>query len=223
MKPKVTVVLPTLYEESIFEVIHDIYRLLGRDTEIIAIARGGDEYFRKLRKLGVKVVYQKVKSVEGSIRIGFNMAKGELLASTDSDATHDSSGLLKAVKMIEAGEADMVMGNRMNKLQPGSMGTYVAFGNRALSLIFSILYRMRLHDILTGLFVMDRKSFELMKNIKPYRAGTAFFVMEAAKRGARIKEVDIKYYPRKYGNTKLSRFKLAYGLALGVRLIAHII
>lgn len=203
--------------------VKDIYRLLGADTEIIAVARGSAEYFRRLRRMRVKIVYQKIKSVEGSIKVGFSVAKGDILATTDADGTHDSLGLLRGVRMVESGKADMVLGNRLSRLQPGSMSAYVAFGNRALSAIFSVLYRMRLHDILSGLFVTDRETFRMIKDVEPYRAGIAFFVIEFAKRKRVIKEVGIKYYPRRYGVTKLARFKLGYGLGVGMRLIAHMI
>jgi glycosyltransferase involved in cell wall biosynthesis len=216
-------VLPTLEEQAIFKVIADIHRLLGRDTEIIAVARGSDEYFRKLRKLGVKVVYQKVKSVEKSIMVGFDIAKGEILATTDADGTHGSEGLLAGVRMVESGKADMVLGNRMAGLQEGSMGPYLAFGNSALSWIFSVLYRTRVHDVLTGLFVTRKDVYKSIRNVEPYRAGIAFFVIELAKRHYKIREVNIKYYPREYGTSKLSRFKLAYGLGVGIRLIAHML
>ncbi len=203
--------------------IDDIYRQLGRNTEIIAVARGSKEYFKRLRRKRVKVVYQKVKSVESSIKVGFDMAHGDILATTDADGTHETAGIAKAVRIVEAGKADLVLGNRMNGLQKGSMGAYLAFGNSAISAIFSLLYGVRVHDALTGLFVTNKKTYELIRNAKLYKAGSAYFVIEFAKRHVRIDEVDIKYYPRKYGRSQLARFKFLYGLGVGLHLLRNMI
>ncbi len=223
MRPKVTVVLPTLEEKSIFKVVKEIYASVGRDTEIIAVARGSPEYFSKLRKMGVRVVYQRVRSVEWAIKKGFEIAHGDILATTDADATHETAGIAKGVKLVESGQADFVLGNRMRGLQEGSMSSYIEFGNKAISTIYSLLYGVSVHDVLTGLFVTKRKVYESIKKVDYYRTGIAFFAIELAKRKYRIGEVDIKYYPREFGRSKLARIKFIWGLRAGALLVIKMV
>ncbi len=221
-QPKVSVVLPTLEEEAIFKIIRQIRDLLGTGTEIIAVVKGSEAYIRRLKRTGIKVMVQRDRGVERALVAGLREARGKILISTDADGTHDISGLPAAVKMVESGEADLVLGNRMRGLQPGSMGAYLAFGNSALSWIFSKLYRTRVEDILTGLFVMNRKAYESIRHVQPYRAGIAFFAIELAKRDFVIREVGIKYYRREHGESVLTRSKFAYGLGVAAHLIRQI-
>jgi dolichol-phosphate hexosyltransferase len=160
----------------------------------------------------VKVVRQRGRGVTQAIMQGMRIAKGGILASIDGDGTHDPAGLPLAVRIVESGKSDFVLGNRLAALQEGSMGPYLLFGNAGLSIIFNALYGTRLHDITTGLFVMRKEVFERMKDKEPYSTGTAFFVGEAAKRGYRIGEVDIKYYIRQEGQSKLAKSKFVWGL-----------
>ncbi len=211
-RQKVSVVIPNMNEERLFGIIRDVRRLLGSGVEIIVVDKSSDEFYRRLRKTGVRIVRQRDRGVAQAIMQGMRIATGGILASIDGDGTHDAGGLPRGVGIVESGKADFVVGNRLAALQEGSMGPYLLFGNSALSAIFNALYGTRLHDITTGLFVMRRDVFETMKGMEPYSTGTAFFIAEAAKRGYRIGEVGIKYYERQEGQSKLARSKLFWGL-----------
>ena len=145
--------------------------------------------------------------------LGLKHANGSILASIDGDGTHDINGIFEGIKLVEEGKADLVLGNRMNNIQEGAMSPYIKFGNRLISMIFSKLYKAEVHDFLVGLFVMRREAYEAVKHIEPYRAGQAgVFAIELAKRGYRIAEVPINYYPRKSGESKLTKSKFLYGV-----------
>ena len=222
MHPRISVVIPTIEEMSAFDLVRDIRKLLGRGTEIIIVDKSSKAYRKRLGSLGAKVIAQRDSGVENAIMLGLRAAKGDILASIDADGTHDICGLASGVKMVEYRKADMVLGNRMGSLEQGSMSPYIIVGNAFLSKLFSILYRERVHDVLTGLFVMNREAFESMRNEVPYRAGISFFAIELARRGYVLKEVNIRYYKRRYGKSKLTRSKLAYGVNVASHLIRQI-
>ncbi|MDE1856429.1 MAG: hypothetical protein KGH49_04325, partial [Candidatus Micrarchaeota archaeon] len=113
----------------------------------------------------------------------------------------------------------LVLGNRFGKLEKGSMQRYIQFGNKFLSKTYSTVYKKKIGDVLTGLFVMSRKAFDSMRSETPYRAGIAFFAIELANRGYKIVEVPISYYPRGQGPSKLTKSKFFYG----VNVASHII
>ena len=48
MKPKVSVVIPTVEEESVFKLVKQIRTILGRNTEIIIVDKSSDAYFKSL-------------------------------------------------------------------------------------------------------------------------------------------------------------------------------
>lgn len=220
--PRVSVVLPTIEEESVFQIIKDLRSEFGRSLEIIVVDKSSDAYFKRLKETGVAVLRQKDRGVENAIMMGLRYAHGDILASIDADGTHELRGLIEAVKLVERGKYDFVLGNRFGNLQPGAMSAYIHLGNSALSSIFSALYHTRIHDVLTGLFVLTRKSFDSIRDIDPYRAGIAFFAIEMARGGYRLGEVDIKYYKRAYGKSKLTKSKLVYGVNVASHLIRQI-
>jgi glycosyltransferase involved in cell wall biosynthesis len=223
LKYKVSVIIPTIEEVTIFKVIGEIRELLGSGTEIIVVDKSSSAYHERLKKAGVRAIRQKDRGVARAIMLGMRSAEGDILASIDADGTHDVGGLPEAVRMVESGRVDFVLGNRLNLLQKGSMGPYLRFGNLALSAIFDVTYGARVHDVLTGLFVMKKETFGKMESVEPYSTGTAFFAAEAAKRGDRIGEVDIKYYPREHGESKLAggSGKFIWGLRAAVEFLEH--
>jgi Glycosyltransferases involved in cell wall biogenesis len=211
-KPKVSVVIPTIEEEGVFEII-DRLRSRLNDVEIIIVDKSSEEYEKRLLAKKVKVIRQKDRGVEKAVMLGLKHANGSILASIDGDGTHDINGVFEGIKLIEEGKADLVLGNRMDNIQEGAMSPYIKFGNRLISMIFSKLYKTNIHDFLVGLFVMRREAYEAVKHIEPYRAGQAgVFAIELAKRGYKIAEVPINYYPRKSGESKLTKSKFFYGV-----------
>lgn len=222
MGQEISVVMPTIEEESVFGLVADLRRALGNGIEIIIVDKSSKSYYERLQRLGVRVIRQRSRGVENAVMEGLRAAKGGILASIDADGTHDISGIVQGVRMVKAGRVDFVLGNRMHNLQEGSMDRYIVFGNSVLSRMFSVLYKSDVHDVLTGLFVVDRKAFDSIRNVDPYRAGIAFFAIELARRGYRIGEVDIKYYKRRYGESKLTKSKFAYGVNVASHLFRQL-
>ena len=221
-KRHISVIIPTIEEESVFNLIKQIKLLLGHDIEIIIVDKSSDAYYSKLVKTGATVLRQRTKGVEKAIMMGLRAAHGDILASIDADGTHDPSGLAEGVKLVESGKADLVLGNRFAHLEKGSMGPYLKFGNDIISGLFSTLYGTKVHDVLTGLFVMSKGAFDEIRNVEPYRAGIAFFAIELARKGYVIREVGIKYYERKYGESKLTRSKTAYGINVASHIVRQL-
>ncbi len=211
-EPKVSVVIPTIEEEGVFEIIDKLRERIP-DVEIIIVDKSSEEYERRLLEKGVKVIRQHDRGVEKAVMLGLKHSHGEILASIDGDGTHDVEGIFKGIKIIEEGKADLVLGNRMDHIKEGAMNAYLQFGNKVISTAFNKLYNTNIHDFLVGLFVMSREAYEAVKDVEPYRAGHAgVFAIELAKKGYKISEVPINYYPRKEGSSKLTKSKFFYGI-----------
>ncbi|MGC8675895.1 MAG: glycosyltransferase [Candidatus Micrarchaeia archaeon] len=222
-KPPLSVVIPTIEEEAVFKIIQDIRKLFGESTEIIVVDKSSDKYFERLQEAGVKAIRQEGKGVERAVGQGMAIASGDIIASIDGDGTHDINGLVAAVEMIKENKADMVLGNRLNDMEKGAMSAYIKLGNKLLSALFSTLYKVQVHDILTGLFAIRKSAFEKVKNIEPYRAGVATtYAIEMVRRGYRVKEVDIKYYRRQAGSSKISEHKTGYALSVAANIIRQV-
>ena len=220
--PRVSVVIPTIEEESVFGLVKSLRKNLGSGAEIIIVDKSSDAYYKRLKATGATVLRQRDRGVERTIMQGLRYAHGEILASIDADETHDISGIADGIRMIDRDKADFVLGNRMNDIEDGAMSTYLKLGNFGLSWMFSKLYGTDIHDVLTGLFVMKKEAFERIRDVDPYRAGIAFFAIELAKLGYRVREVDIRYYKRRLGTSKLTRSKFIYGVNVASHLIRQL-
>ena len=218
MKPEISIIIPTIEEEGVFKLIAKI-RKEFRNPEIIVVDKSGPAYRRRLAKAGVVLVVQENSGVENAVFEGLKKAHSDILASIDGDGTHDPHSLVEGYKIIKGGKADMVMGNRLKHLHPGSMSFHQRFGNRFLSRLYRHMYKVEIHDFLVGMFVVSRDAFDSVKDIAPYRAGHAFFAMELAKKGYKIVEVPVEYYPRSEGESKLSRSKVLYGVGVASHMI----
>ncbi len=219
MNGKISVIIPTIEEESVFDIIKELRSQFGSKLELIIVDKSSLKYHERLKATKAMVLRQKDSGVENAIMQGLRAASGDLIASIDGDATHEIDGIARAVKIVESGEADFVLGNRFGKLEKGAMSPHLVIGNKAISKVYSQMYGTNVHDVLTGLFVMTREAFESIRNVKPYRAGIAFFAIELAKRGYKVTEVPIHYYPRASGESKLAKSKLFYG----AQVTSHII
>ncbi|MEM0107182.1 MAG: glycosyltransferase family 2 protein, partial [Candidatus Micrarchaeaceae archaeon] len=182
------------------------------------------EYRKRLKKAiskipAAKLIEQKSRSYESAVFEGMRMAHGSIIATIDADGTHETAGIWRAEELIRKSKADIIFGNRFGRLGKHAMSFNILFGNKFLSFLYSLIYQIKLHDILTGLVVMKREAFESIKDVTPYRAGTAIFAIELARRKYNISEIPISYSERKYGNSKLSKSKFFYGLKLAYYLI----
>jgi len=217
----VSIVLPTKEEEGAFAVIKELKREFGSKAEIIVVDKSSEEYRKKIKKLGVVLVKQTTRGVENGLIEGFRHAHADILATVDADGTHALDGISKGMKLIKNGEVDLVLGNRMNNLVGGSMSAYLKFGNWGLSLMYNIFYGQHIHDILTGMQIMSRRAYEKVKNIRIYEMPIAFFQIEIARQGYKVGEVEIKYTERKFGESKLAKSKLMYGLTCGSQIMGR--
>ncbi|MGC8538219.1 MAG: glycosyltransferase [Candidatus Micrarchaeia archaeon] len=216
---RISIVIPTIEEDAAFGVIRRIKGLFNGDAEIIVVDKSSKAYKNKLAATGAKVIDQEDSGYENAVMAGFRAAHGKVFASIDPDGTYDPNDMLKGLKLIEEGKAEVVFGNRFAGKDDDAMTKYISFGNRSLTSIYNRLYKAKIHDVLTGIFMFTSKAFESIRDVEPYRAGTAFFAIELSKQGYKIKEIPIRYMPRTSGKSKLSRSKFAYGLGVAGHMI----
>lgn len=218
---EVSVVLPTIEEESVFRLIEDLRRLMP-GCEIIVVDKSSSEYRKRLKVTGAKILFQQSSGVEAATMEGFIRAKGSILANLDADGTYNPEDLVRSVVYLKEKHLDMVLGNRFhNKQKSKAVRGYLSFGNKSINKIYKTMHGINIHDGLTGIFAMTREAFEAMKDAEPYRAGSMFFVMEIEKKGfTKIDEIPISYGLRPSGSkSKLAKSKLFYGLGVAGHIV----
>jgi hypothetical protein len=123
----------------------------------------------------------------------------------DADLTYDFEEIPRFVRELEEG-AELVMGNRMQAVQPGAMSILSRIGNPLLSGFLNLLFRTPVGDAHCGMRALRR---DVLPRLALQATGMELaseMVIRAARSGLDIREVPIALHPRE-GESKLSPFR----------------
>jgi glycosyltransferase involved in cell wall biosynthesis len=209
VSPVLSVVMPTLNEEEgITECIRRIKRAaveLDVPTEVIVSDSSTDRTPEIAREHGAIVVTPDRRGYGYAYRYGFGHARGDYIAIGDADTTYDFEDLPRLFERVANGDADMVLGSRLNgEIEKGAMpALHQYIGNPVLTAFLNLFYDAGFSDAHSGFRVIDRDALE---RLDLHSAGMEFaseMIMKASVERLTIKEVPITYHTRA-GETKLS-------------------
>ncbi|HXA29927.1 MAG TPA: glycosyltransferase [Candidatus Angelobacter sp.] len=127
----------------------------------------------------------------------------EMVVFVDGDGSMPIEEIPRLVAPIRSGTADVVCGSRTALREPGSMPWHQACGNALALLLLRALYGVRLTDL--GPYRAVRGSTLRALSMPGSRfAWPASLLARAARRGARICEVQVGYRRRVAGRSKVS-------------------
>ncbi len=155
-----------------------------------------------------------------ALRLGYRIARdggADYIATLDGDGQWDPADLPAMLQILEAGEADFVVGSR----QLGATQNRDAFRNlgvRFFARVISVLTGTRLTDTSSGLRVMRAPMTGQVTQTQP-QYQTSELLIGALLAGYRVAEVPTVMRRRLSGESKKGR-NLAYGLRYA-RVIAH--
>jgi hypothetical protein len=209
--PLVSVVIPCLNEaEQITECVIAAREALaeaGLAGEVVVADNDSDDDSAELaRRAGARVVEEPRRGYGSAYLAGFAAARGRYIVMADADLTYDFAEIPRFVAALEQG-AELVMGNRMERIQPGAMPWLHRYiGNPLLSGFLNLLYRSGIKDAHCGMRGLRR---ETLPRLNLHSTGMEFaseMVIRAVKEDLRISELEITYHPRS-GESKLSSFR----------------
>ena len=130
----------------------------GLAGEVIVADNGSDDGSGALaRAAGATVVDEPRRGYGSAYLAGFDAATGDYIVMADADLTYDFAEIPRFVAELDPG-ADLVMGDRMDSIQPGAMpwlNRYV--GNPLLSGFLNLLYRTKVRDVHCGMRALRRE------------------------------------------------------------------
>lgn len=128
----------------------------------------------------------------------------DIILFMDADGADDPSGVTRLLEPILAGEADFVLGSRIQgKKEPGALAPHAEWGNRLAVFLIRLFFGYTYTDL--GPFRAIRRSSldRLMMEDRDY-GWTCEMQVKAVKKGLRIKEIPVPYRKRKFGKSKVS-------------------
>jgi len=207
----VSVVIPCLNEAAnIEECVRRARAALdgaGLAGEVVVADNGSEDGSAALAEgAGARVVRESRRGYGSAYLAGFSAARGRYIVMGDADLTYDFDEIPRFVEQLEAG-ADLVMGDRMDNIQPGAMPWLHRYvGNPVLSGILNLFFRTGVRDAHCGMRALRR---DVLPRLDLRTTGMEFaseMVIRASKEKLDIRQFPIEYHPRG-GESKLSSFR----------------
>jgi glycosyltransferase involved in cell wall biosynthesis len=205
---QVTVIIPALNEAG------NIRRLIGEiptdfpfpvALSVIVVDNGstdgtGDE----ARAAGALVVQEAQRGYGYACSAGVSAAHdADVVVFMDGDGSFDPAEIASLIEPIHTGRAALVLGSRAQQIEPGAMPLHQRFGNRLVSGLMRLIYRLPITDLAPYRAIRRDLLVTLDMREMTYGYPTELLV-KAARSGARIIEIPVQYRKRWSGKSKVS-------------------
>jgi Glycosyltransferases involved in cell wall biogenesis len=210
---KISIVIPALNEEGIVgKTVKSVpvkkLKENGLDVEIVVVDNAStDNTASEAREAGARVVYGEKRGYGNAYLKGFSEAEGDIIVMGDADGTYPFEMTYEFIQPILNGEADFVMGSRLDgDIKDGAMPALHRYiGNPFLTWVLNVLFKAGISDAHCGMRAIKK---DVLDELNLKSSGMEFaseMVIEAARKNVKMAEIPITYYPRE-GESKLSSF-----------------
>lgn len=217
MKDTLSIVLPTYNERkniSIF--IPKIEAYFGKKNiflEIIVVddnsPDGTADACRKLNKKyrNIRVVVRKKdRGIGSALREGYNLARGEIILSSDTDLSFEVGDMIRLVNKIDEGY-DLVVGSRhmhRSDYEKKKSGTKLKwfisfFGNKMVCLISGV----KIHDFSANFRAINRQVWNKIETKENTNSILMEMIIKTHYKGYKVTEIPVAFKDRIYGESKL--------------------
>jgi len=209
--PLVSVVIPCLNEaeniQACVTAALAALRRMGVSGEVVVADNNSEDDSAQLAaEAGARVVIERRRGYGSAYLAGFAASQGRYIVMADADLTYDFDEIPRFVAALEGG-AEMVIGDRMDNIQPGAMPWLHRYiGNPILSGLLNVFFRTGVSDAHCGMRALRR---DVLPRLDLRTTGMEFaseMVIRASKENLKIAEFPIEYHPRG-GESKLSSFR----------------
>ncbi len=205
----VSVVIPTLNEAgTIGDILTRIHKEVAYPKEIIVVDGDSTDGTKEIVKDTnfCRLIIEPRRGYGIALRTGINRAKGNIVVMVDGDGTYEVGHINMLLnRMIEC-DADLCMATRMydpNK----AMGLMNFVGNKVITFCFDLLYGEFLSDTQSGFRAIAHEAIDKVKFHEDDMSFATEMLVKFAKEDLKMVEVPSTYKSRKYGRTKLRKFK----------------
>lgn len=213
---KLSIVIPVYNEENTIEEIIRRIRavdLVSVEKEIVVVddcsADNTREIIKKIQ--GIRYVFhEKNLGKGGAVKTGFHNATGDLFIIQDADLEYDPNDYVAMIRPILDGSADVTNGVRIQPSRDERRRKsyyWVSWaGNKLITLTTNILYWHNAGEYEGCYKVFPRKIIDTIRIETNDFDFDNELICKILRRGYRIVDVPIHYYPRGYSEGKKIRF-----------------
>jgi hypothetical protein len=142
----------------------------------------------------------------------FAAAKHDVLMILDGDLSVRPEDLPKFYRALVLDRGELINGSRLvYDMEPGSMRFFNVLGNKFFSMLFGAITGQDAKDTLCGTKVLLREDYERIASARAYFGefdpfGDFDLLFGAARLNLKIVDLPVRYQPRAYGETNISRW-----------------
>ncbi|MBE0519326.1 MAG: glycosyltransferase family 2 protein [Thermoplasmata archaeon] len=209
MAGKISVIIPTMNEErSIGLVLDEIRSALEgvRPYEVLVVDTNSKDRTRGIAsEKGAVVIDEPRRGYGRAYKTGFEKASGDIIATLDADMTYPASDIPGLSDKLEHEDIDFITTDRFARMETGAMSGMHRFGNKVLSVAMRLLFRVRVHDSQSGMWIFRKEILPRLEIESDGMAMSEEIKIEAFRR-CRSVEVPITYRVR-VGEVKLNSWR----------------
>lgn len=208
---KTTAIIPAFNEES---TIGDVIKKTAQFVDETIVINDGstDSTIDVARNSGATIIDNIVNRGLGkTIKRGYDEAikrSADIIVQIDADGQYDPNEIPKLLQPIIENKADLVLGSRLENLNY-KMPWLKKQGNRAFSWLLRRLTGTEIKDGQTGFRAARKEIFETIE-IQGDFTYTQEMIVKVAKEGWRIANVQVNFYQRYAGESRLMSGPLSY-------------
>ncbi|HEV2607249.1 MAG TPA: glycosyltransferase [Xanthomonadaceae bacterium] len=211
-RPRVAVLIPCHNEAlTVGKVVQD-FRTALPEALIYVFDNASDDNTADLaRAAGAKVIRVPAKGKGHVVRSMFRDVDADVFLMVDGDDTYPAERARAMVEPIVAGEADMVVGTRLEAHHDASFRRFHGFGNRLVRGVISRLFNTSLADVLSGYRAFSARFVQSMPVLSQGFEIETELTVFALSQGMQLREIPVPYGSRPEGShSKLHTFRDGY-------------
>ncbi|HCH97815.1 MAG TPA: glycosyl transferase family 2 [Lachnospiraceae bacterium] len=212
---KCLIIIPAYNEAANIEkVINNIVQNYPQYDYVIINDGSTDKTEEVCANAGYQVLNLPINmGIGGAVQTGYRYAKKnnyDAAVQIDGDGQHDVAFLEDMLKLLETGEADVVIGSRFVQKEGFQSSQIRRVGIRFLSILARILTGVQIRDITSGYRVVNRRFIEIYANDYPADYPEPEAMIIAAVHGGIIKEYPVVMRERENGTSSITFKKSVY-------------
>lgn len=198
---KIAILIPCCNEEkTIGNVVHDFRSELPNADVYVFDNNSTDNTVEEARKAGAIVRYEKRQGKGNVIRSMFRDVDADVYVMVDGDGTYPADRVHELIKPIVAGEADMVIGSRLEAGSKSRFKPLNRLGNKLFLFLLNSIFRVRITDLLSGYRAFSRRAVKGLPLLSRGFEIETELTVKCLERDYRIIEVPINLSPRPEGS-----------------------
>ena len=210
--PRIVVLIPCHNEAlTVAKVVGDFRAALPEAAICVFDNASSDDTTALARAAGATVYAVPAKGKGNVVRSMFRDVDADVYLMVDGDDTYPADRAREVLAPVLGGEADMVVGTRLEKHENAAFRRFHGFGNRLVRGVISRLFRVPIADVLSGYRAFSARFVRSMPVLSQgFEIETEMTVFALAQ-GMVLREVPVPYGTRPEGShSKLHTYRDGY-------------